>query len=237
MPQVRVEKLDCFAQICNIALQDSSLSFKARGLLAYMLSLPKDWDYSIAGLAATNKTDGICAIRSGVHELMQAGYITRQQTRNEKGGFSGYEYVVHEMPQALLENDDPSCDFAMSGNLTQQILNRTKKKDKEKKIQKKRNDEPDAQLLFDRFWKAYPKKKGKEAARKAWKKLSPDLELCRAMSAALDQQKRSAQWQEAGGQYIPYPSKWLNEHRWEDEPDPSDVSGAAPYNEEGEDGI
>lgn len=73
--------------------------------------------------------------------------------------------------------------------------------------------------LFDQFWAAYPKKRGKENARKAWKKLSPDKELCRRMAKALKWQKESSEWTRDGGQYIPYPATWLNGRRWEDVPD------------------
>lgn len=76
--------------------------------------------------------------------------------------------------------------------------------------------------LFDQFWAAYPKKKGKEAARKAWAKLSPDKDLCRVMAKALKWQKQSQDWLKDGGQYIPYPASWLNGRRWEDAPDKPD---------------
>lgn len=89
--------------------------------------------------------------------------------------------------------------------------------------------------LFDRFWAAYPKKKGRESARRAWKKLRPDKELCRVMAEALDRQKRSGDWRREGGQFIPYPATWLNGRRWEDEPDGPASSPAC--DEEGYDGI
>lgn len=83
--------------------------------------------------------------------------------------------------------------------------------------------------LFEQFWNAYPKnrRKKKEAARKAWRKLNPDLALCRIMAAALERDKRSGDWQRDGGAYIPYPSSWLNGKRWEDEPEggPGDSPG------------
>ena len=47
----------------------------------------------------------------------------------------------------------------------------------------------DTDTLFDRFWAAYPKKKGKEAAKRAWRKLKPDIALCRVMAEALDRQR------------------------------------------------
>lgn len=75
-------------------------------------------------------------------------------------------------------------------------------------------------MLFDRFWKLYPRKQNKQGARRAWNKLSPDMELCRTMSAALRRQMQSEEWTKDGGRFVPYPSTWLNGRRWEDEVPP-----------------
>lgn len=74
---------------------------------------------------------------------------------------------------------------------------------------------------FDRFWAAYPKKKSKADAQKAFEKLAPGEELLSRMLSALEQQKQSGDWQREGGQYIPYPASWLNGRRWEDEESPT----------------
>lgn len=71
---------------------------------------------------------------------------------------------------------------------------------------------------FLEFWQAYPKKQGKGAAERAWKKIRPDRELCGKMLDALSVAKISRQWQRDNGQYIPNPATWLNQRRWEDEP-------------------
>ena len=71
--------------------------------------------------------------------------------------------------------------------------------------------------LFQTFYKSYPKKKGKQAAERAFLKLKPDTDLFRQIMAALEAQKKSPDWQKEGGQYIPYPATWLNGRRWEDE--------------------
>ena len=73
---------------------------------------------------------------------------------------------------------------------------------------------------FDRFWVAYPRHQGKEAARKAWAKIRPDDALLAEMLAALERQRASDQWRKDGGQFIPLPATWLNGRRWEDEPTP-----------------
>jgi len=90
--------------------------------------------------------------------------------------------------------------------------------------------------MFERFWRAYPssRRKKKEAARRAWRKLNPDLALCRVMAAALERDKRSRDWLKDNGAYIPHPSSWLNGRRWEDEPDKdNDSGGGAPLRGEG----
>jgi hypothetical protein len=69
-----------------------------------------------------------------------------------------------------------------------------------------------AVLDFDLFWKEYPKKEGKPSAVKSWNKQNPPLA---AVLAALKVHKGLRQWQDY--QYIPYPSTWLNNRRWEDE--------------------
>jgi len=72
---------------------------------------------------------------------------------------------------------------------------------------------------FDKFWAAYPKKKGKGAALKAWEKLNPSDELIEMMLSAVEQQKGTKEWVKDAGQFIPYPATWLNGRRWEDEAD------------------
>ncbi len=71
--------------------------------------------------------------------------------------------------------------------------------------------------MFERFWKAYPCKKDKESARREWDKLKPDRKLMYTMSAALERDKASDQWQRGIG--IPYACRWLSHRRWEDAPD------------------
>ena len=71
---------------------------------------------------------------------------------------------------------------------------------------------------FGEFWDLYPKKVGKASCLKAWKKLKPSEELYEHIMAALEEQRRSDQWQREGGRYIPNPLTWLNQGRWDDEP-------------------
>lgn len=72
---------------------------------------------------------------------------------------------------------------------------------------------------FEKFWSAYPRKVGKGAAEKAFKKYKPDDTLLSVMLSALSAQKRSEQWIKENGKFIPYPATWLNQRRWEDAPE------------------
>lgn len=67
---------------------------------------------------------------------------------------------------------------------------------------------------FDLFWTAYPKKVGKAAAKKAFAKVKVNINT---LISAVEQQKQSDQWRKDNGQYIPNPTTWLNQGRWDDE--------------------
>lgn len=76
----------------------------------------------------------------------------------------------------------------------------------------------DADGAFVRFWSAYPRKTAKQAALKAFHKLTPDNTLLTLMLAAIATQEKNEQWQRG---IIPHASTWLNQRRWEDELTPA----------------
>lgn len=83
---------------------------------------------------------------------------------------------------------------------------------------------------FDLFWEAYPKKTGKQEARKAFKKVSVPVET---LIDAIERQKTWSQWKRDNGQYIPNPSTWLNQGRWDDEDYTAGVTGRKKYTTKG----
>jgi len=87
-----------YTQVHNNIIDNPSLSGKAKWILIYLLSKPENWQVFERDITnhCTDKRD---SIRSGIHELMTAGYIVRgERQRNERGHLKGYEYEVHEMP-------------------------------------------------------------------------------------------------------------------------------------------
>ena len=74
-----------------------------------------------------------------------------------------------------------------------------------------------AERRFDEFWTAYPKKVGKKAAQASWNKLKPDTELYDKIMTAIGKARATEQWQRENGRFIPNPTTWLNQGRWDDE--------------------
>ena len=245
-----------FTTVFNSMIRDPRLGLKTKGLFVLMASLPPEWDFSVGGLAAIADV-GKDAVRSMLKELENVGYLTREQAHDGNGKFAKNVYVMQyvappssEKPDngkpPLSENTDDGENRSrlkpMTVNPTQdnKDLKRiytppTPQRGRRVRAKKEPRSAPDWQPeLFDRFWKAYPKKKAKAAAMDAWDRLSPDKALCWAMSTALTQQKKSEDWNRDGGRYIPHPATWLNQRRWEDEaPAPSESVPPAAAEEGG----
>jgi len=74
-----------------------------------------------------------------------------------------------------------------------------------------------ARELFEKFWAAYPKKKSKGDAEKAFNAINPSEQLVETMLSTIERAKTSDDWMKDRGQYIPYPATWLRAKGWEDQ--------------------
>ena len=117
MAVFRVERNKGYTVMSNHHLRNRELSLKAKGLLSQMLSLPEDWDYTLAGLSFINR-EKIDAIREAVKELERAGYIVRSRERDEKGRLRGAAYVIYEQPQTPPVSDLPTLENPTLDNPT-----------------------------------------------------------------------------------------------------------------------
>lgn len=144
-----------------------------------------------------------------------AAFTDKQRENGKKGG----------RPQkANAFFDNPKNPSLFSETQKSQEEEKEKDKDKDKdKDQEKDKDVTGAKApsrardgRFDVFWANYPRKVGKEAARKAFSRLNMTNELLSQMLSAIKQQCASPQWTKDNGQYIPNPATWLNQGRWED---------------------
>ena len=98
MSVIRVNKNTSYTVMSNTHLREKTMSLKAKGLLSQMLSLPKNWDYSVEGLCTLSK-DGYDGINQALKELERHGYLVRKRVVDKKGRFVGYEYNIFEEPQ------------------------------------------------------------------------------------------------------------------------------------------
>ncbi len=115
MAVFRVERNRGYTVMSNHHLRNKDLTLKAKGLLSQMLSLPEDWDYTLAGLSLINR-EKINAIREAVREVEKARYIVRSRERDERGRLRSAEYVIFEQPQPQPALDLPTLENPMQLN-------------------------------------------------------------------------------------------------------------------------
>ena len=118
MAIIRSKRDRNFSIIDNDLIDNSSLSFKARGLLIYMLSKPDDWKFYTTELAKHSSKEGIAAIRTALEEIEKAGYLIRQKKRKNNGKFDGTDWELVDIPTFSPQVDYPHADKPRSDNPT-----------------------------------------------------------------------------------------------------------------------
>lgn len=89
-----------FVTVHKSFIHDENLSWKAKGILLYLLSRPDDWQIYETELVR-HSTDGLSGLKTGIKELEKVGYIQRTRKRDDKGRLKEYEYVVYEKPNHI----------------------------------------------------------------------------------------------------------------------------------------
>ena len=190
---------DHYTQIPNEWLRDVRLTFKARGVLAMIMSHTAGWSLSIASLAARNQ-EGKDAIRSAIKELEDLGYLLR--TQENDGGRFGETVWITQDPAGLPSSGFPSSD------------NPTPKKNIVKEEHIKETNMPihsETEELFNEFWNAYPRKIDKAKAFRAFKsalKRTKFEDILAGVLAYRNDPKRDPD-------FTKYPATWLNNDAWE----------------------
>lgn len=142
-----------------------------------------------------------------ISSLEKRGYIITETRRDERNKVTGRKIRLNVSPSGV----QPPDNFV--GTSRQNCL-----PPPDKNVGENNRDNNKAEINtpdgFDRFWRAYPRKTDKKKARAAFAKVKVPVET---LLAALEVQKKSAQWVKDGGAYIPHPTTWLNGERWEDE--------------------
>ena len=126
-----------FVVLYRSAAQDARLSLEARGLLVMMASLPDNWSYSETGLASKAGC-GRQKVNRILRELIDAGYLLREQRHGEHGKFSSCTYVLQEEAPAgkskkepLYEKPSTAQPSTVKPSTGNQALNNKEEKNKE----------------------------------------------------------------------------------------------------------
>ena len=115
MAIIRQKRKERFSIVDNKVIKDERLSFKARGLLIYMLSKPDDWKFYTEELAKRSNKDGISAIKTALNEIEDAGYLTRKQGHKKNGQFTSQDWILTDTSTNLPQVEKPLADKAPAG--------------------------------------------------------------------------------------------------------------------------
>lgn len=207
-----------FSSYSNEIIYDPRLSMRELGLLVRLLARPDNWETNSETLAREFNC-GREQMRAVLTELREHGYVRLVKFQDPATGFWSSNWMVFDKP----EPEEPKAEEPAPGNRVLGLPDAITKTDYQRPITTTEKKKPRASLAddggenFKTFWSAYPKKAGKDAARKAFAKRKFDEQAFEKVMAALNEQKASEQWQKDGGQFIPHPATWLNQGRFEDE--------------------
>jgi hypothetical protein len=206
-----------FAQIANAALRDHRLSFKARGILAMVLSNVGEWEATADWIEKQSERDGIRAVQSALNELTDLGY---RRVMYEHDHEHRQVRTVVEWYHCPTDSTDISCSAQNVGGTKREghkiagaiehysLEHHDLEQQKRTLVRKPVDDDPG----FAAFWDAYPRKSAKGSARRAWSKaitrVSVDTIIAGAARYASDPNREDA--------FTAHPATWLNAERWDD---------------------
>ncbi|QCQ93896.1 replication protein [Rhodococcus sp. SGAir0479] len=119
-----------FTTISNAVMNDDRLSFRARGVLMWLLSKPTDWRTRSVAIAAQSPREGREAIRTAMRELEEFGYLVRERVRDGETGQFAIVQIIHEVPADTEPSPAPEPRNPGSGNPTAGILGATERTDR-----------------------------------------------------------------------------------------------------------
>lgn len=224
---IKIPRLRPYTPVYNSIIRDERLRLPVRAVLILILSCSDEWEISVRGmakLAGVNKD----TMNKMLHELEDAGYISRREQTRDAGRFGKTDFVV-TLPSPYLDEDESPCPKNPVTVKPDTVFSVTENSDK--RINKDKNNTPKAPKgaarsrqaksapewkpeRFAKLWAYYPRGENKQGAIRAWDRLKPSDELIDEMARSLKTQMQSEAWRDGIG--IPHLSTWLNNARWED---------------------
>lgn len=214
-----------FAQIANDMLRDKRLSFKARGILAMVLSHAEEWDAQRDWIEEQSDRDGRDAVQSALNELNDLGYRNVIKEQLPDGTFrtvvQWFQTPQTDMDRVIRPAENPSVGLP-DGRSTRPSTEDNFSEDNLQKTRKTKNNAADA--AFTEFWETYPRRTAKGEARKAWTKATTITDPTTIITGARnyrDDPNRQPQ-------FTAMPATWLNQERWDDDPLPAPTTALTP---------
>lgn len=218
MTTIRVARRARFTTVDREAVNDERLSFRARGILIWLLDKPDDWRCNSDEIAAQS-TEGRDAVRTALRELMALDYIRRTREQ-DAGGHWHTVTVVFEQPMT-----DDGFPVVGSPGVGEPVVGepgpllKTENEDCERSKTPPTPQGSELVLIpdFEIFWKHYPRKIDKRDAERAYakarKKVDTDAPILIGLEAWCNYWAIKNE-----PQFIPHAARWLNAERWDCEP-------------------
>ena len=209
---------DHYSMVSNELARDPNISLQAKGIYLYLRSHREGWAMSTErigdALGVHRNTIG-----KYVTELSNAGYLIKDQAKDEFGKFAGSDYVLMSSPVAQKSGNGQPCTNSRAAGFTGSgdIVQHKKTNSFKKTNSLKKNNNPHQKFgeSFESFYEEYPRHVGKNEAWKRWQqqleKVDEDSLVKAAKNFAIEHER-----QETPKQFIPHPSTFLNQERWRD---------------------
>lgn len=216
---------DNFTILSNEFLRDENLSLKAKGLLAYILSLPDDWKIYFEEVEK-HHNDGVRAVRSAWKELEANGYARTEKLRNgnriKEWSKEVADYKFLDCGFAHVENvhvHSEDVQKSMLINTNKPITDKQNTNPNKDNISDKSDKETDLENRFSSLWKLYPNKKGKPKAFTAYKKAVKSGVTDKEIQTGIENYLAEISAKGTLKDYIKHGSTWFNGKGWEDDYD------------------
>ncbi len=209
-----------FTIIPNKVIQGLKDNLELLGFYLYLLSLPPNWSFHKNNLQETCGI-GIKKLEKILRQLAQFNLIHVAQMRNAQGQFAHFDLTVYNGEYFKinnLQNAQPCVNNRPT--VDGSTVKHGYKRNKETNINKEKRNiscalKKNAHESFDKFWNIYPKKKDKERARQLWVKLNCEKIESMILDDIKNRILNESTWKTE--QFIPHPSTYLRNKRWEDE--------------------
>jgi hypothetical protein len=238
----RKRKKNGFTQISNALFEDDRLSYRAKGVLGYLLSRPDNWRFNKTDLVRRS-AEGRDAVYKALDELKEQSYLHIYRNQLEDGTFNGWVWEYDdtpftpeslktrntENPQEIGEKEQISrtTENPYFGKTVLRIpstynntdLNNTDLNNtKSKEINNKKIISPAIESEFEKIWALYPNKQGKQKAFQHFKKARKVKKISyEIIENGLYRYIRYLEQQGTDAQYIMHGSTWFSQEKWQDE--------------------